>query len=280
MRFLFLPYLSAIAASICYGIATVLEQMGARKQADITNLDMFNLVGLLKQLPYISGIMLDLFGWIFFLIAVRRLPLFLCLSFVAFSLVISSIIDWYIYKVKIPRYEYFAILAVLVGIILLGLSAKPTSSTNVNHLFVLLIELATLPLAIIGFLVLRNIKNGYSAIILGAFSGLTFGATGIISRFIKFDSLSFKYLFQLPVLAIIIYGILGMFFLAAALQRDNINRVNSLLYSSELAIPSILGIMFLGDRVYDHLWPIMIIGLSLVILGSVIVSLNTEVAKH
>jgi hypothetical protein len=271
-----IPYLAAIAASICYGGATVLEQVGARRQKDIVAINLNNIVSLLKQLPYFLGIILDLLGWIFFLIAVRKLPLFLCLSFVAFSLVISAILDKYLFKTKIPRNEIFAIISVMFGIIMLGVSAKPTSAKNVNHLFILSIELLVIPLGIIGLSVLKSVKNDYSGIILAAFSGLTFGITGIISRFIQFNSFSIKYLVQLPILVLILYGILGMVFLAAALQRDNINRVNSLLYSAELAIPSILGIIYLGDQVRDELWPIMILGLILVTFGSIAVSMHTE----
>ncbi|HUA12911.1 MAG TPA: hypothetical protein VL989_00185 [Candidatus Sulfotelmatobacter sp.] len=271
-----IPYIAAASTSLCYGTATILEQIGARREKQIVSFRLSNLVGLFKQAPYFGGILLDLVGWGLFLIAVRQLPLFLCLSFVSFSLVVSAILAVYMFKTKIPQHEAVAIVAVMVGIVMLGISAKPTQASHVNHVFILCIELFTIPLAIAGVSILKNAANGYSGIVLAAFSGITFGMTGIISRFVRFDSISSKYLLQLPVIALIAYGLMGMMFLAAALQRDNVNRVNSLLFSAELVIPSVLGILFLGDRVKDDLWPVMIVGLLLVVAGSIVVSLNTK----
>jgi hypothetical protein len=118
---------------------------------------------------------------------------------------------------------------------------------------------------------LRVTKSRHATLVLSALAGLAFGGTGLASRIISLHTIM-----QPLVLSLLGYGALGMLFLAAALQRDTVNRVNSVLFSSELAIPSLLGILFLHDGARHGAWPIMIAGFGSVIVGTVIIAFDTK----
>lgn len=272
-----LPYLAGIACSLCYGIATYLEQTAASAHTSIRSLNPLHFAKLLIKSSYILGIILDLLGWVLFLYAARVLPLFLDLSFVASSLMVTAIIAHLKSPTKNMRTEGLAIVLVMSGIILLGFIAQPSSTHSVNHHFVQVLEIFPVVLAIIGAIWLRSKLARPAAAVLAICSGLAFGATGIISRVINISHLDLHTIAQPLVVSLIAYGILGMIFLAAAFQKDTINRVNSMLYSSELTIPSLLGIVFLGDRSRHGLWELLIIGFMLVIIGTMTIAQDNTI---
>lgn len=163
-----------------------------------------------------------------------------------------------------------------IGIVILGIIAQPSSASRVNNLFLITIEVLPFPLALIGAILLKSKNNKYSAPLLAVLAGITFGATGLISRIINLSSFSFRQIFHVIILSLLTYGVLGAIFLAAALQRDSVNKVNSILYSAELIIPSLLGILFLNDRAKSGMWSLMIIGFLCVLFSSIVVSLESQ----
>jgi len=269
-----LPYLAGIGCSLCYGIATFVENFAARQQETIRSIHPSYFLKLLRSNRYIFGIALDLLGWLLFLFASRSLPLFLDLSFVASSLMVTALLAHRHTSRTNSNKEVRAIALVMIGIVLLGLIAQPSHVQKASKVFIRIIEIFPLALAALGALCLRSNLKRPAAYALAASGGLAFGATGIISRVINLSHFSVHTLTQLLVLALAAYGILGMIFMAAAFQRDTINRVNTAVYSSELIIPSLLGIAFLGDRARHGLWPLLIVGFIGVILGTLYIAKN------
>lgn len=272
----FFTYLAAIGCSLCYGLATILEQRAAKRNSEISSLHYSHLMGLFKQGSYVFGMVFDFLGWILFLLAARRLPLFLSLAFAASSLVVTAGIAHFIGAARTTRSERLAIMTALFGDVLLGIVAKPSAVHQTGFLFKLILVLAPIPIAIAGLAVIQGRKHSMKPLLLAMFAGLTFGGTGLIARTIHFSSMSIGSLLQPLVLALIGYGYLGTMFMAVALQRGNINRVNSAMFLTELSIPSIIGIVFLHDQVRAGLWGVMILGYILVIASTVILSLAQE----
>lgn len=271
-----LLFVAGLGCSLCYGLATLLEQIAAKQQKEITSLNPKHLIGLFKQLPYVVGILLDFIGWGLFLIVARRLPLFLALSFVSFSLVITAIAAQLHFKIKSTNREKLAIAGMLIGLVLLGVLAKPSVDNTVSHSFNLVLELSPLVIGLVAVLALRDKKSNRSALVLASLSGISFGVTGLISRVVQLNIWHFQGIFQLLVLALVVNGALGAILLAAALQRSSINKVNSLLFSSELILPSLAGIIWLHDKVKTGLWPLMALGLIAVAISTVVITLGTN----
>jgi hypothetical protein len=273
-----LPYLEGIGCSLCYGYATIYEQVAVRRQKSIGSLHPSHLVRLAKQGSYIFGIVLDILGWVLFLLAARRLPLFLALSFVAASLVVSAVLARKYLGTKENSRERFAIIGMMVGLIILGAVAQPSSGHSMNQAFKIGLESAPVLLGILGLALLRTPQRTYSTFGLAALSGLAFGGTGLVARVIHIGHLTPHFILLSG--ALVLYGALGALFMAAALQRDTVNRVNGSLYASELVIPSVIGMIFLGDRARHGLWPVLVLGFICVIASVMVIALDTRAAKN
>jgi drug/metabolite transporter (DMT)-like permease len=273
-----LSYCLGIGCSICYGTATIFEQVAVRRHATIVSLQASQLLKILRQAPYIVGTILDLLGWLLFLLAARKLPLFLVLSFGALSLVVTAVAAHTYLGIKISRAHKLAILLIIGGTVLLGVAARPSSVPvhTVNIYFRFALETALIPLVLAGLALLKSSKNRYGPTFLALLAGLAFGTTGILARIIHVHTIDTHLIVKPLFLSLVAYGILGAVFLASALQRDNINRANSLLFASELTIPSLLGIIFLGDGVRHGLWAVMIIGFLASIIGTFVIAGTTK----
>ena len=65
---------AAGAGAVCYGVATVLQAIGARRTPR-AGLHVRLLARLARQLPYVVGLVLDLAGFVLVVVALHSLPL-------------------------------------------------------------------------------------------------------------------------------------------------------------------------------------------------------------
>jgi drug/metabolite transporter (DMT)-like permease len=94
----FLAIFAAIGVAIFNGIAAILEKVGADRHKIVTSSHPVLLWNLKKSIPYLIGIVLDLFAWVFTLIAVHRLPLFLVQPIIACSIIVTVAVENYLLK--------------------------------------------------------------------------------------------------------------------------------------------------------------------------------------
>jgi hypothetical protein len=275
-----IPYFTGLGCSICYGVATILEQVAAKRQENIDSLHPIHIVKLIKQTPYVLGIVLDLVGWALFLITARTLPLFLTLSFVVLSLVVTAIIARIFLSIQISYKEKFAMALIVISIVVLGIIAQPSMTYSVNKYFILLLEVGPLPIALLSVFILKAHDKRHKLLMLSGVAGVSFGATGLISRISNFTGFELRNIFHIIILSLLAYGAIGLVTLSAALQEGNVNRVNSIVYTSELVLPSLLGMIFLNDKVKQGLWPLLFICLAGVIAGTYIFAFDSRVESR
>ena len=67
-----ISFLLAGLAAVLYGVAAILQAVGARRAVAATG----GTAGVVRQWPYMTGLGLDLCGWLLSLAASRHLPLF------------------------------------------------------------------------------------------------------------------------------------------------------------------------------------------------------------
>lgn len=273
---LVLPYIAGLIAAICYGTAIVLEQLGAKKESKIKSLNPLHLLGLLKRSTYFWGIVLDLFGEIFILIAVRRLPLFLVQSFIALSIVVSALLDHYWLKHQIKKNEKIAIGLVLTGLLILSLVAKPGTAIATSYMFKLILVLMPIAFIILGTALVKLKTSKLNSAFIAILAGLAFGATSVLTRMLIFNQIDKQLIQVFMVISIIVYAIIAMILLSIVLQREKINRINSIVTSTEVIGPSIIGIIFLGDGVRGGLWIVLVIGLIFVCTGALFTSSSSK----
>lgn len=274
-----IPYAASVLGSICYGSATVLEQAGVKKEKHLTSINPLKLLKFIKEGPYFVGLLLDLIGWLFFLVAVRSLPLFLVQSFIALSIVISALLDRYWLKHKILKPEKVSILLVILGVVLLSFIAKPSSAIATSNLFKLIIIVGPLLVAILATIILNLKKSAFYNSLISVLVGISFGGTSIVTRIIVFGQIEKQLNQALLLVSLALYGLLAIILLSIVLQRDRINRVNSLILASEVMVPSLIGIAFLGDGIRSGSWYILSVGLIFVVVGALVTSFKPSPNK-
>jgi hypothetical protein len=212
-------------------------------------------------------LLLDLFAGILTLVAVYRLPLFAAQSIIASCVVLTALSERIFMRRILHRQTYYAAGVVLVGLACLSMSSHSEATAVVSSLTRHTLLIAPVILAVIGATTVRS-THRRSAFWLSALSGCAFGGISIIGRILVYPT-PLWLLVRNPLLwALLAYGILGMFFFTAALQRTFATVVNGVMTSTQTIVPLIVGILLLGDTARNGLWLPLWVGCGLVTAGS------------
>jgi drug/metabolite transporter (DMT)-like permease len=254
--------------AICNGTAAVLQKISADKEHKVKSLDIRLLWRLLHDLPYISGVVLDILGWLLTLYAVRYLPLFLVEAVIASNIIITALIERVFRRQNLQTKSYLAICLIIIGLVTLAVASSPERAAPVTDVLRWMIILTPIPLALAGY-VLAKKQSYIAAISLAALGGLAFGGTSLLGRVFNVSQPVWHTIYSPVVYAIIASGILGILLFSTALQRAQATTINASMTASQTLIPAIVGIVFLGDEARNGLWFLVVLG-SLMTLGGVI----------
>jgi drug/metabolite transporter (DMT)-like permease len=83
---------AALASSVCYGVATVLQAVAARAAPRTGGVDPRLLLRLLRRAPFLAGILLDAVGFALQILALRRIPVFLAQTALAANLAVTALV--------------------------------------------------------------------------------------------------------------------------------------------------------------------------------------------
>ncbi|MET0694874.1 MAG: hypothetical protein ABWY56_13155 [Propionibacteriaceae bacterium] len=100
-----LGLLGAIGAAVCYGVASVLQALAARRTDTVEGLDPRLLLRLAKSWQYVLGLALDGFAFLLSIVALRTLPLFAVQSIVASFLAITAVLGAIVLKMPLRRMD-------------------------------------------------------------------------------------------------------------------------------------------------------------------------------
>jgi drug/metabolite transporter (DMT)-like permease len=118
--------LAALASCVCYGVASTLQALGARRVESGPGVDPRLLVRVLRSLPFVGGLCLDTVGLAFNLVALRSLPLFTTQAVVNTNLAITALAAVPLLGARLAGRDKAAVAAVVGGLIMLGFaSGKP-----------------------------------------------------------------------------------------------------------------------------------------------------------
>jgi drug/metabolite transporter (DMT)-like permease len=269
---LLVSWIAAVVACLAYGVATVLQSVGARRAATATGVG--GVVGIVTQLPYLAGLALDGVGFVGNVVALRQLPLFLVEAIVAGSVGVTAVLA--ALRGERLRGRDWAALGVLgLGLVLLSISAAPAeaSATSLTRDW-LILGCALLPL-VVGLVGYRT-GGPSSVVLLAVAAGLGFSGVAVASRAMGADPITWGLLLNPLLWAIIAYGALAVGFFGVALQRGKITVVAAVTFVIEVIVPSALGLLFFGDGIADGRLPYAVAGFVLAIGGTVALSRFAE----
>lgn len=269
---LLVSWIAAIIACLAYGVATVLQSVGARRAATASGVG--GVVGIVTQLPYLCGLALDGLGFLGNIIALRQLPLFLVEAIVAGSVGVTAIIAA-LRGEKLAGRDWAALGVLGGGLVLLSISAAPaeaTATSMARDWTVLALAVVPAILGVVGY----RLSGPTSVVLLSAAAGLGFSGVAIASRAVGSDPITLALLANPLLWAIVAYGALAVGLFGIALQRGKVTVVAAVTFVIEVVVPSIIGLLFFGDSVLAGDVPVAAAGFLLAIGGTIALSRFAE----
>jgi len=268
----YLALAAAVGCAVCNGSAVILEKVGVNEQK--------NTYKLLGNAPYMLGIVLDIIGWLLTLAAVKVLPLFLVQSIIAANIVIAALLDQAILRRRLPRYGYRLIFIILLGLIVLAVTAAPT--TTVIPITPLIYWSSALGLAGLGLLgaLLSRKPAKTTAVALAVIAGVSFGAVSIIGRLLITNIAVAQLLYNPLMWILVAYSGLGMLLLTLGLRHATATTVNAVSVTFQTIAPTIIGLTLLGDTVRSGTWLLTVTALLATLAASLLLaSLRTTLRR-
>ncbi|WP_353647523.1 hypothetical protein ABLG96_11475 [Nakamurella sp. A5-74] len=250
----------AVLAALCYGAASVSQALGVHRFAE-ASADLPLTARLRRAGPYLLGTVLDLCGFLASLVALRTLPLFLVQSVIATSVAVTAVLARKIFGTVLRRSEVLALLLVVVGLGCLAVSGVSSPAHPIPAVGSLVLVLFVVPLA--GLAVVAGHRTpvapstGSAAgggprrgwLLLAVVAGLAYGAVGIAARVLVTPH-PWWHLLGDPVAWVLAgYATLGTICYALALARGRVTVVASVSVVIETVVPTMVGLLWLGDAV-------------------------------
>lgn len=274
-----LALLAAAGITISYGLATVLQSVGAKRTEAGEGLDPGLLVRLLRSVPYLVGLGLDGLGFALTVVALQTLPLFVVEAFTAGALAVTAVAAAWWLRIPLSRGEWLGVAAVVAGLVALGLSAGDDQDVVLQDwqqwlpliACVLLLALTAVAARLPG-------RVGVTA--LGAMAGFGFGLVGIATRVLQGPSSVGGLLTDPVAYAIAAAGGIALLALATALQRGAVTQATAAMVVAETIIPSAIGLLLLGDRIRPGFEAVAGVGLAVAVGGAVALSRLGELPQE
>ena len=236
--------LLALGAAVTTGVASVLQAVAARRASEGTAAD--SVSRLVVSPLYLGGVGLDGLGFLCIVAALHWLPLFLVQCAAASSVGVTALVGRRVLGTVLRRPEIVALFGLGAGLVLLASGAKAQAATAMATSSQWWLVIATLPILLAGGLLLRS-GDARAGGLLAAIAGLAFAGTGVASRVLS-DAHSVGEILRAPAsYALVIYGVGGMVFFAAALQRTAVTTATAALFGLETLAASAVGLIVLGD---------------------------------
>ena len=235
--------LLALGAAVTTGVASVLQALAARR-APAT--DAGSVSRLVASPLYLSGVGLDGLGFVCIVVALHWLPLFLVQCAAASSVGVTALVGRRVLGSVLGRRELIALIGLGVGLVLLASGAKAEAATAMSHGPQWWLVVAAVPVIVVGAVALRR-TGARAGGALAAIAGLAFAGTGVGSRVLSTAHSVHEIVAAPAAYALVVFGIAGMLFFAAALQRTVVTIATAALFGVETLAASAVGLLALGD---------------------------------
>lgn len=241
-------YLLAVMAALGSGVGSVLESIGIRRAGAFGG-DSDDLGKIGRQPLYISGVCIDILGFVAGAAALHRLPLFLVQSVLAFSVGVTATISAFL-GYRLSRMGWISLGTAAVGLTVLGLSADPGPAHSLPPGWRWIIVGIVIPVCLIGYYGSRS-ESRWCAALLAFGAGLGFTAVAVSARTLHLPPNFFQWFTEPSVWAIILNGVAATVVFALALQKGTATTVSAVMFSTNTVLPSVIGLTLLGDSIRD-----------------------------
>ncbi|WP_410631490.1 hypothetical protein [Amycolatopsis sp. cmx-4-83] len=261
-----LGYVLAVLAAVASGSGSILESAGVRRAGAFGGSPQ-DLVALRRQPLYFLGVGVDLLGFVFAAAALHRLPLFLVQSVLAFSVGVTATISA-VLGVRLAGAGWATLGVGATGLVLLGLSADPSPAQPLPSTWKLLLVAGAGVIAAIAF-VAQRADGRWAPIVLGFCAGLGFSAVGISARTLDASGPAWRLVLEPAIWSMIANGLAAAVAFAMALQRGRATAVTAIMFTTNTAVSSLIGVVLLDDRVRSGFTAAAAAGFVLAVAGAI-----------
>lgn len=257
---------AALAAAVAFGVAAVLQGISTAETEASSGLDPRLLLRLLRQPVFVASLLLNLLGFGLHVLALRSLPLFLAQAAIASSVAVTAVLATRVFAVRLTRAQWASVGAVCVGLALLAGTAESGSSMTGGGGVRWLVLATVTGVAALGALVARGAR-GATAVLLGLLGGTAYGMVAVSARLL--DEVTWA---GLPgdsaTYLLLACGAVAYLLYTTAMQRGSVTTTTAAVVVTQTAVPAVVGITLLGDRVHPGLGPVAVVGFLLALGGA------------
>ena len=259
-----LSFAAALAAAVAFGVASLLQEDGARRSPVRQDVGLRLLGAFLRQPAFALGTALDVAGFVLTFVALRRLPLFAVEATVSSAIAVTAIGSvWR--GARLSRAGRGAVVAIILGLAFIGSSALPEGPPTISALGRLALLAGVPALAAVGFGVGRRMWGPAAAPALGALAGLGFALFGVAGRVLPHA----PYVQDPLAWAAVAYVALGVLLYGAALQRGPVTGVMAATTAVETVLPALVGLA-LADGARAGLGPVAVAGFMMTTVATLV----------
>jgi uncharacterized membrane protein len=262
-------FLLAIMSALCSATAAILQAIGVRRVPATEHLDPRLLWRLVQNGPYAAGLALDGAASGLLFTALRSAPLFAVQAMASANLGLVALIAMLVLRVRLTGRDWVGIGGVIVGLLLLLVSAVAAPPDAVATGAEWWLAGAVLTLAVGAYLTTPRM---HGPALPGLFAGLSFGSAAFGARLLG-RATTASTIFTSPVsYALVLAGLTGVLLYAFALQRGSVTVASASTILGQTVAPAAAGWLLLGDRVRPDLAPVAVLGFVLAVTGAVILA--------
>jgi drug/metabolite transporter (DMT)-like permease len=151
---------------------------------------------------------------------------------------------------------------------MLAVAARPEAAKTFSLPVRVTLLCGVVVVAIVGAIAGRQRGPG-SAAGLAVAAGLGFAGLGIAARALVLPHSLWRLLSEPLAWAIAGYGVLATLLFATALQRGSVTTAAALTFAVETVVPTVVGVLLLGDRARPSLAPLAAAGFVLAVTGAI-----------
>lgn len=264
-----LGYLLAVLATLASGSGSILESMGVRRVAAHGGSPL-DLIALRRQWLYFLGLGVNLLGFACASAALHRLPLFLVQSMLAFSVGVTAMISALMGS-RLRAAGWVALAVGATGLVLLGVSAEPGRAEPLPPQWRWILVAAAIPVASI-VLYARRHHTVRATVALAFGSGVAYSVVGISARTLHLPDAAWRLVLEPAAWAIVLNGLTAAVLFAMALQKGGPTGVTAIMFTTNTALSSFVGLVYLGDHVRDGYVTAAATGFVLAFAGAIAVA--------
>ena len=241
-----LGFVAALVAAVLQGAASSVQAFAAGRAKG---------PALLAPL-YVVGMGMDGVGWMVSLVALSHLPLLAVEPMLAGSLAITLLLNGVLLKVHPTRWGRIAVVLIVACVSTLAVAGQPGQAARVGSSMVIALAAGTLALVVLSVV-------GYRArwsTAMGVIGGLGFAGSSIAARGLHWTG--WQVLAEPALWLMLILAGVGTIAFARGLEcagAEGATRVTAWMWGMELTLPSVVGLLAMGDRIRPGWgWPALV----------------------